>query len=459
MLLRNSIRTFILWCSASVFSAGAVAEQAETYQLKPLLSAGCTSDVTIRLEVGGDMLVRSDGKIERLPLTVTGKLSYQEELIVWSADSDSVARSLRSYETASAMIQVDKGGDQRTLPADSRLVVAEIREGRSALNGADRALSREQLDLINVVGNTLAIDRLLPDRSLAEGDRWSHDAATIGALLGMDHVAVCEVTSVLTGESHRQVQIRMAGTVHGTIDGASTEIQLRGAYLFHLGQQRITKLNLAIQEKRSASEVVPGLDVVAKVSLVVVPVATPKITPEQVRRAGNVSQSLMRTLRFDAEERGFRFEHDAAWYVTAESNDLLSLKCLQNSDVTAHCNVTTLPPRSNGRQTSLPQFESDVRESLGEKLGKVIAATEWTTKQEHHCLGVIVDGKVAEVPLQWRYYLVWDDNLPRVSVAVTVEQSLLKQFADADRQIVDTMQLSPLPSMATAAKESGPTAR
>ena len=85
----------------------------------------------------------------------------------------------------------------------------------------------------------------------------------------MDHIAVCEVRSVVTGESHNQVRIRMAGTVHGTIDGAPTEIDLRGAYLFHLDRRRITKFNLAIKEKRTANEVVPGLDIVAQVKLTI----------------------------------------------------------------------------------------------------------------------------------------------------------------------------------------------
>ena len=66
---------------------------------------------------------------------------------------------------------------------------------------------------------------------------------------------------------------RLAGTVHGTIDGAPTEIELRGAYLFHLDRQRITKFNLAVREKRTASVVVPGLDIVAQVKMTIFPAA------------------------------------------------------------------------------------------------------------------------------------------------------------------------------------------
>src|SRR4029079_775598 len=97
------------------------------------------------------------------------------------------------------------------------------------------------------------------NRELKQGEGWDHDADTMAALLGMDHVAVCEVRSVITGEENRQVQIRLAGAVHGMFEGAASEMDLRGAYLFHLDEGRITKFNLAIKELRKSGEVSSGL--------------------------------------------------------------------------------------------------------------------------------------------------------------------------------------------------------
>jgi len=429
------------------------AEKETTFLLAAELAAGDISTVKVTLDVGGEMLVNDKTGTKKLPLTVAGELQYTEQLLKWSSDSTEVTRSLRDYQSATAKIQVDTGGIQRELPEAQRCIVAEIRDGRAVLNGNETSLTRDQFDLINVVGNSLAINRLLPERELADGESWDHDAAAIGALLGMDHVAVCEVQSVVAGHVNRQVQIRLAGTVHGTIDGAPTEMQLRGAYLFHQEHKRITKFNMAIKEARTASQIVPGLDVVAKISVSVTPAKQP-LADRFNELARDVSQPLSDNLRYEAPQQGYRFLHGRTWYVTDEASNLVSLRCLQDGSSAAHCNVTTLPVRSKGRETSLPDFERDVRQTLDDHLEAVTASTEWTTAQGHHCLGVVARGEVEGVALEWRYYLISAPDLPRVSIAVTMEQSMVEPFNDADRQLVDSLELLEKSTAETAAKPS-----
>ena len=439
---------------------GASPVLATGYLLKPSLRTDATTTVSIDLEMGGELLSHEEGEFESQPVSVAGKVLYHERLIEWSPKATQLARSVRQYEGASATIKVEQEGVQRTLPTERRALAVEIRDGYVAIDSLTEPLTREQWDLVNVVGNSLAIDRLLPGKEIAEGEGWDHDKAAIGPLLGMDHVAVCEVRSVVTGESNNQVQIRLAGTVHGTVDGAPTEIEVRGAYLFHLKRHRITKFNLAIQEKRTVSEVVPGLDIVARVKLTIVPAARKdQLGADLTERVSDTSRPLNRALLYDGSQLGFRFLHNATWYITAEQSDILSLRHLQEGDLTAHCNLSTLPPRSAGRETTLEEFERDVRTSIGNHLEKVTASRQWTTSQGNTCLGVIALGKVKDVPVQWRYYLIAAPDMPRVSMAVTVEQSLIERFADADRQLVNSMELLPRKSTSTAARASGPTAR
>jgi hypothetical protein len=59
-------------------------------------------------------------------------------------------------------------------------------------------------------------------------------------------------------------------------------------------------------------------------------------------------------------------------------------------------------------------------------------------------LGVIANGTLEDVPVQWRHYLLSDYGMPQVVVSVGVDQSLLDRFADADRPIVDSLELLPL---------------
>lgn len=450
------MRVLISLCGLVVYGAClcgvAQTVQAAGYLLQPSLDTRITSTVTAQLEVGGNLLAEGENELESLPMSVVSKQVYRERLVKWSPDAKEVARSVRRYDEASATIKIGESVLERTLDSHHRELAAEIRAGYVTIDSLSGILSRQQQDLLNVPADTLAIDRLLPGREVAEGEGWDHELAAIAPLLGMDHVAVCEVRSVVTGESHDQAQIRMAGTVHGTIDGAPTEIDLRGAYLYHLKWKRITKFNLAIKEKRTANEVVPGLDTVAQVKLTIVPTAKEKQIPDDLAAmAGDVSRPLPRQLLYEAPQLGFRFRHDSAWYTTGEQSDVLSFRYLQEGSLTAHCNISTLPPRSAGRETTLEQFERDVRTAVGANLESVTKSSQWTTSQGNTCLGVFAEGQVEDVPVQWRYYLVAAPDLPRVTFSLTVEQSLIKEFADADRQLIDSVKLLPRePSASTA---------
>ena len=431
------------------------AAQAE-YSLTPELNRNTTETVSVSLEAGGDLLVKENDQVDSQPMNVAGELRYHERIVQWSLASKEVARSVRKYESATATIQTGTKELQPELSENKRTIAAEIRGGFLALNSYHTPLTRNEFDLVNVSGSSLALDRLLPGREVVEGENWNHDTATIAPLLGMDHVAVCEVSSVVTGESHQQVQIRLAGTVHGTIDGAPTEIELRGAYLFHLQRKRITKFNLAIKEKRSAGDLVPGLDIVAQIKIVVAPAAeADQIDNRLVARAANISRPLRRELVYHDQQRGFRLVHSPSWYIRGEQSDLLSIGYLQEGQMTAHCNISTLPARGEGRQTTLKQFETDVKASIGDRLEKIERVREWTTERGNACLGIVASGKVNGVEVQWRYFLVSAPDKPRVTLAVTVEKSFVETFADADRQLVDSLVLGAIELPTSTASRAG----
>jgi hypothetical protein len=456
-MLNNAlcIAAAVLLASGAQMAVGA---PSAGYPLIAKRQAGDQTEVTVSLDVGGEIVVADvKGREKRLPMSVAAKTAYREHLLAWPEEATDPARSLRHYREAQATIKGEDRGIDLNLPEDVRTIVAELAPEGAALAGLDQPLTREQFDLVNIVGNTLVIDRLLPNETIAESEGWDHDAAAMGLLLGMDHVAVCEVRSVVTGEESRQVKIRLAGTVHGTVDGAATEMELRGAYLYHLDAGRITKFNLTVKEVRKAGEVTPGLDVSAKLTLVAAAVprgAESPLDEASLELAAAKSSPELRQLLVDAPARGYRFCHDASWFVTAEAREMMSLRQLERGDLLAHCNVTTMPPRSPEKPLSLETFQQDVDKALNEKIEKVEAATEWESPTGCRCLGVLANGTVEDVPVQWRYYHLSDAAGRQATIAVTVEQELLERFADGDRPMVDSMTLVDLPAEAKKATET-----
>ena len=150
--------TLALMAVASTASRSS-SEEVKKYLLKPHLSPGDVASVSLELEVGGEMILREKGETKRLPMSVDGRLSYQQQIVAWSADPAEIARSLRSYQIAKATLKVDEKSEKRTLPGKQRMIVAELRDGRSSLAGSSSPLTRKQYDLVNVIGNSLEIGR------------------------------------------------------------------------------------------------------------------------------------------------------------------------------------------------------------------------------------------------------------------------------------------------------------
>ena len=437
---------------AAVLAADRASESIK-YPLMANVKSGARTDVSVTLDVGGDLLVKNEQAAEvKVPMSVAAKFGYHEQILAWAAGLSTPSRSLRQYSEARATLRRENG-QERELPADRRVVVVELAGDGCGASGLDRPLTRDEFDLVgDVVGNTLAIDRLLPNRELGEGEGWNHDDEAIGAFLGMDRVAMCDVRSVVTGEENRQVKIRMGGTVHGTVDGAAAEMELRAAYLYDLSVGRITKLNLAIKQRSKPTTLTAGLDVVAKLSVVVKP-AHDKPAPfdeAQIAKAAAMTGPELRQLLEESTQRGYRFHYGSSWIVmSGKQRELMSLRFVNQGDLIAHCNIATRPPKAQGQSATLEEFEAEVCKSLGERLKKVEAATEWTTAAGHRCLGVIASGTLDEVPVEWRHYLISGENLPQATISVSVDQSLLERFADADRPIVDSLELLPLQTAKT----------
>jgi hypothetical protein len=275
----------------------------------------------------------------------------------------------------------------------------------------------------------------------------------MGALLTLDTVAACEVQSVLEEFNDNFAKVRLAGVVHGTADGAATEEEIRGVYLFDRQQRRITRLNLAVREKRAIGGATPGLDAVAKLQITIDPLRhVPQLNDEEIARATKAARTPARDLLYESTTMGFRVEHDRQWFMTSEQRESVILRRVDGSDLVAQCTLAVLPPKSAGRQTTLEQFQKDVVYSLGKDAGQLISARQWQNQRGHYSYEVVVRGKVDALPIEWHYYLVARDGGHRVTGAVTIEGPLVERVAGADRSLIDGLQLfPPMPAVQAAA--------
>ena len=464
-----SIRTIWMCCFALGMATLVAANEAKI-DLSPNVPVGDVVQVTIELEGGGNNLVRSEeadketaGAEKKLPMSVSAKLKYDERLlspVAGTQPAEGTLLAIRHYHQAEAVIKVDESGLTPKLADNRRLILLKQAAERPILYSPDGTLPREQLDLVDVVSNSYLVNMLLPTGPVAAGDTWANDGPLMAGLLTLDSVAACEVQSVLDESNASFAKIRIAGVVNGTTDGAATQQEVRGVYLFDRRLKRITRINLAVKERRSIGGATPGLDAVAKLQMKIEPIkSSPQLTDEIVASHTRSDRQAQLNLLYDSPKLGFRVEHDRQWFITSQQREAVTLRRVDCGDMVAQCTLSALPPKSAGRQTSLEQFQKDITYSLGKNFGELVSSRQWTNSHGNHCYTVVVRGMADEIPVEWHYYLVSPDNGHRLSLAFTIEGQLVERVGQSDQALVEAIELyTPTPPTAETAAAPAETA-
>jgi hypothetical protein len=414
-----------------------------TYTFRSARAAGGCDRVVGLLEAGGEVKEPGDGKVERLKMSVVCNFSFDERTLETPEIPempDGRVRSIRFYDRAEAVVRVEEDGVQPVLRPDRRLIVAET-SGRSVTLFSPRGpLSRDELDLIDVLGNSLLLDRLLPAEPVAMGDSWKLPKDLVIAMLGLDEAAEADVEATLTEVTETAARFQLAGGVSGAISGVSSTIDLKGRYRFSRKAGRVDWLGLLVREQRGISHVKRGVDAVARLQLTVVPIDEPDHLSDAALAGLALEPLPERTLLVqEAADGAWNLTHDRTWHLTGAEPNSVVLKKVARGELIAQCNLSPLPARESAKQLSLADFQADVQRALGENFGEFVSASQQANAAGHRVYRVVVHGTVSELLIEWRYYLVTDEHGRRVAFAFTLVRELAEKLGDDDRQIVDSL--------------------
>ena len=448
----RTVRAFVACCLFFLLAhrATLAAQTGEKHTLAAQHRPGELTRVEIALQVGGDLkLVGEAGKTIVLPMSVVANIGYDEGILA-ATQAGRPTRSIRYYDDTRAVIKIDKGGEQPAVDNARRLIVAERKDIAPCLLYCPASpLAREELDLIDLPGGTLVIDEVLPTGPVALGETWKLTDATLAALLCVDAVSWSDVQCVLGEITGGIADIAAAGNVSAAVSGISTDIELKFKYKFDVAAKRITSFAMLVKEKRAIGHIGPGLDTVAKVLVKISPIiASEHITREVVGQLPKTSTPELLELAYTPQGRQFRFQYDRRWYVTDDEAKLAVLRMVDRGELLAQCNLSALP--TTAKPLTLAEYQRDVERSLGKNFGQFTGAVQSVNDAGYAVFRVVVHGTVSQLPIEWIYYLVQDRQGRRVSLAFTLEQSLRERFADADRRVVDALQLTDPPAPTAA---------
>jgi hypothetical protein len=166
-----------------------------------------------------------------------------------------------------------------------------------------------------------------------------------------------------------------------------------------------------------------------------------------------------RLLEFGSVGGGFELLLDRRWHVLVERDDVSILRFVDRGDLIAQFNVSPLPPLESGETFSIVDFQQDIQRALSNRFGEFVTASESKTDGNLHVMRVVTTGVVDDLPIDWVYYHLTDNQGRRVSCVCTCESSLADRLGAADQALVSSFRFTqspaPEPAHSTARRYVG----
>lgn len=445
--MKNTLSLLLL---VVITSPALSAESKTQYTLASQRKPGQTDRVVAMLEVGGETKFTDEGKPQREKMSVVCNLDYFEKNLEVPSEAGGIARSIRDYQKSSATVKVGDGQFEPALKPEHRLIAVETAKQSALLFSPFGNLTRDELDAIDIQGNSLLLDRLLPEKPVAVGDTWNHSEQLLAALLGLDEVAKTTVQSTLKevkeegkgNDARTLARFEITGRVEGAIYGVSTVIEVKGKYRFNMQTKRIDWLGLLVKEERESSFVTDGVDVISRLQMTVTPVKEPaSLADAALAKLALKPSPELTCLTYEAADDGWQCQYDRRWYVYHQrpKNTTAVLRLLDRGMLAGQCNLSSLVKREPDKLVSLEEFQQDVRRALDKSFGEFIDAGQSSNDADCRVYRVVVHGTSSDIAMRWIYYLVANPQGRQVAFTFAVEQNILDRFADADKTMAKSL--------------------
>lgn len=416
----------------------------KSYLLKSSRKNGSTDLVETLLEVTGDAKqVDNDMQAITEKMEVVAGFRYEERIDQYSLTTNDL-RSIRQYNLAKAKMKIGENLKTPHLNESMQTIVCKLEKtNKVSLFSPKGPLRGEELLLIeDLPGNTLTLDRLLPNKEVKIGDSWKVSDAVLQSFLSIDAVIENSVDAVLTAVADNMAMVEVVGDIQGVYLGAPTQMSIRAKYQFDMDAKRINWLGLLIEENRSIGHVGPGFDLVARLQVKISPIETPEtLTDTFMAMVDTKTNDTVLGLKYDDGKAPWSFLHGRDWYVFQDDAQSTILRKVHKGELVAQCNIADMGKVDVKTMTSLDKFQKELAEGLGESFGEVAYSSETTNKFGYKNYSVLIDGVVDDLELRWIYNLLTDKDGRQSVVVFVVEAGMLEQFGDADEALLDTFRM------------------
>jgi hypothetical protein len=461
----------LLWASIALLLAGArplaAGEPARAIILGEAVTRGGSSRVRIELKANGlfrpapgpGQVVAETRMPKPLSLDVQTRLVFNERVLeldegtpATGAGGSGVGRRGRPRKVVRHVVQAASAinGEVRPMAAILRpevaMLVAERRrhEGPVVVISPAGPLTRDELAVVQGVGDPLALTDILPSGSVSVGQTWRVGEAAAQGISEYDVITANRLDATLESFDQARATVRIQGRIEGSLHGATGLMTCDGTLGFDRRMGWIDRLELHRNESRRPGPVEAGLDV--KSTLTVARSADPPpatLADEALAGYSLAIDPRSERLLLKAPDGKASLLHDRKWHAFWDDPRMVVLKRLDGARVVAQCNLVVGPAAGRGRHQDPAQFKDEIRRVLGKRYVQLIGMGEVDGDPAGgYRFKVGVQGREGNLDVVWYYYLLASPAGDQLVATYTLAAQDARAFGDQDVEMIGTLRWS-----------------
>ncbi|QDU79914.1 hypothetical protein Pla110_16340 [Polystyrenella longa] len=413
---------------------------ADTYRLEETVSNADIFGVDSTITIKGELLTPQQDTALSHTLDAKAQVKFVEQRLEGAGRDARAFRSLRQYGKCEAQINVSDNQIKSVLrPERSKVAVHGYRQGlkRVAVEGP---LTRNELDLLETPGDSLAITALLPGESVEVGDSWSVPDWAFQMLTATEAVLKSKMSCTLDRVEGNVAHISFKGDLEGATGGSPCTVQIQGEFTFLTDLKYVKSLKLTQKEDRSAGPVSAGLKVTATVDLERYPAVNPDVIPANADELVPVQPTVEELALELKTPWNFTFKHSRNWHVFQQTVSSTTLRYIEDGNFVAQCDLMKLSDVLPGRHVAAKQFQADIRSSLGGQLTELSELKEDKLENGVTTYQVNATGTARDLDMTWIYYLTASPKGNQTSFVYSVESKLLPDLGQEDERMIQSVE-------------------
>lgn len=413
-----------------------VAADEERFRLSDDLPLTATR-VRYSIRIDGQVMTPSAGGMQKFDLTSSGRFDFQQRRIASEQPGAAGVQGRRRFTVAGTETSVDGHRTAVSLPATRRQIQICGEDNQLVSFCEQSALTRNELDLIQMPFDPLAVRFVLPVAQVAVDEKWNTDAWVMPVLTGIetaiDQTASCSLKTC----TDKEAVVTFRGNMKGAVRGSAASVTYSGEFTIDRISGLITAFKGQQKEKRTAGPVSPGLDITANVSWQ--QSADPSFSPTGLKAI--TTTAAQKRLQFRTPG-GLGFQHSREWHLFHQTGSVTMLRQLRQGELISQCNISThvtVPPKQH---TPDREFSRDVATAVQERKGEVIDEKTIRDDGTWRIRRIRTRGRTEDDTIQWDHYLCSAVSGEQFTILFSHSQSDDAEFGNEADTLLSTLKLA-----------------